>query len=650
MTVTAWPSNDDLLGGLITATRLIGEAPELVLHGGGNSSLKSEHGDVTGRNISVLHMKASGSDMAQASPSGFAMLRLERLRELLASELTDDDLTRELRAARVDPADPDPSVETLVHATLPHAAVLHSHADAILTLTNSPLRDRVRELPGVLVVDYAMPGVDLAAAVTRAWASHGSQDIRGIVVLQHGLFTFAETPRAAYEAHIEIVSAAAAIRDAALREASTAPETTGPGFDTDMPLSELAALRARVTGVVGHPVVLRRDTSDETRAFIAHHLDAARCGPLTPDHVIHTRRVPCAGTDIEGYAAEYRTYFEANRDRRGAPLTALDPGPRVILDPHLGMVTIGPDARGADAVADIYRHTMRVIADCEALGGYDPASAGHVFDLEYWAIQQEKLTRGVTPLPLDGQIALVTGAASGIGKACAAALLDAGATVVGWDLSESVADTFETPEWIGQQVDVADPACVRTALREAVEAVGGIDIVVVGAGIFPTSADLGEMDMDVWRRTMAVNVDSVADLYGLVHPLLEHAPSGGRVVVIASKNVLAPGRGAAAYSSSKAALTQLSRVAALEWAGKGIRVNMVHPDAVFDTGLWTPDLLAARAEHYGLSVDEYKRRNLLHAEVTSATVGSLVLAMATTPFSCTTGAQVPIDGGSDRVI
>lgn len=175
-------------------------------------------------------------------------------------------------------------------------------------------------------------------------------------------------------------------------------------------------------------------------------------------------------------------------------------------------------------------------------------------------------------------------------------------------------------------------------------------MLVVAAGVFPQSQPLAELELGTWRRTMGVNVDSAALLLSRAHPLLACAPGGGRVVVVASKNVVAPGKGAAAYSASKAALTQLSRVAALEWAGDGIRVNLVHPDAVFDTGLWTPELLATRAAHYGMSVEEYKRRNLLGTEVTSAAVGRLVRAMADETFACTTGAQVPVDGGNERVI
>jgi NAD(P)-dependent dehydrogenase (short-subunit alcohol dehydrogenase family) len=314
------------------------------------------------------------------------------------------------------------------------------------------------------------------------------------------------------------------------------------------------------------------------------------------------------------------------------------------------MLTIGRRGKDSDIARDIYLHTMDVIEGAETLGGYQALPAADLFDVEYWELEQAKLRLAGAPPAMAGKVAFVTGAASGIGRACASALLAAGASVVGVDLSESVVGTFSGPEWLGLQLDVTDADATATAIRRGVERFGGLDVLVVAAGIFPASAPIAELDADAWRRTMAVNVDSVASLFSAAHPLLALAPGGGRVVVIASKNVPAPGPGAAAYSASKAALTQLSRVAALEWAGDGIRVNLVHPDAVFDTALWTPELIAERAARYGMSVDEYKRRNLLHTQVTSADVGALTVALCGPAFVATTGAQIPIDGGSDRVI
>lgn len=654
-----WPheSSGELLDELVTATRLIGADPDLVLHGGGNSSVKTSTQDVTGRAIDVLLMKASGTSMAEADADSFTALRLDRLRELLPpTVITDDQFANELRLAQLDASAPVASVETLVHAALPHRAVLHSHADVILAITDrAGCQDCLAEvLPQFLVVDYAMPGVDLGAAVARAWAQHGSDEVHGIVVPGHGIFTMGETPREACERHRAAIDAAMAYVNSATTAHTGQTSSSAPGTATE-PLPEpdlmaLATLRRALSDAAGQDLLVQRHGGEEVARFVRDPalLAAAARGPITPDHATRTKPSPLIGRDVEAYCADYRTYVATNATRRQRELRELDPAPRVVLDPELGLLTAGTTASLMGITADIARHAMSVITRAEQLGGYQPVDSAHVFDLEYWSLQQAKMTP--TPGVLAGQVAIVTGAASGIGKACAQALLDAGCAVVGWDISESVTTTFDSPAWLGVRVDVSDEAAQRAGLQAAVEAFGGVDILVVGAGIFPTSKPLGEMELSAWQRTMSINVDSVVTLYGLVWPFLALSRGGGRVVVVASKNVLAPGTGAAAYSSSKAALTQLSRVAALEWAPKGIRVNMLHPDAVFDTGLWTPELIAARAEHYGMSVDEYKRRNLLKTEITSATCGQLALAMVTEPFRCTTGAQVPIDGGSDRVI
>jgi NAD(P)-dependent dehydrogenase (short-subunit alcohol dehydrogenase family) len=252
--------------------------------------------------------------------------------------------------------------------------------------------------------------------------------------------------------------------------------------------------------------------------------------------------------------------------------------------------------------------------------------------------------------PLVGQVALVTGAASGIGRAVAAKFLEEGASVVGLDLNEGVTETFSGTSWLGVPSDVTNLEQVTAALRVAVDRFGRLDILVLNAGIFPQATHVKDLDLALWQKVMRVNLDSAVELLRETYPLLKDSPDGGRVVVIGSKNVAAPGPGASAYSASKAALTQLSRVVAIEWAPDGIRVNVIHPDAVFDTGLWAGGVLEARAMHYGVSVDEYRKRNLLHVEITSADVAELAFAMVGPAFAKTTGAQVSIDGGNDRVI
>ena len=644
----AAPGADDPLGQCVYGSRLLGTEPTLVLHGGGNTSVKTTVLDVFGEPVDVLYVKGSGWDLATITAQGFTALRLSALKALLRLEkLSDARMMNELRVARLDASAPDPSVEALLHALLPHPAVQHSHADALIALTNQPSgAELVREVLGeVIVVPYVMPGFDLARHCARTVPDQLRPDTPGLVLLHHGLFTFGASTEEAYRRHVEMVGRAERFL---AQHSPQWTEVTRPDFPPapDFPPTELAALRKEISAVAGRPMVVRRHDDARIRGFLARPEPALR-GPLTPDHVIRTKRLPLLGRDVAGYARDYQAYFDEYQDRRGAPLTMLDAAPRILLDPAFGMLAAGPRAVDADIAADIYRHTIEVIAAAESIGSYQALPDADLFDVEYWELEQAKLHRAATQAPFTGEVALVTGAASGIGRGCAQALRAKGAAVIGLDLQPH---TVTGPDYLALQVDVTDPAAVDDALRQGVERFGGIDIVVPAAGIFPGTRPLAELDPQAWHRTMSVNADAVAYLFGAVHPLLAQAPRGGRVVVVASKNVRAPGPGAAAYSASKAAVTQLARVAALEWAGDGIRVNVVHPDAVFDTGLWTEDLLRDRAARYGLSIAAYKRRNLLRVEITSAQVGELVAALCADAFAATTGAQVPVDGGNDRVV
>ncbi len=327
----------------------------------------------------------------------------------------------------------------------------------------------------------------------------------------------------------------------------------------------------------------------------------------------------------------------------------LDPAPRVILDPELGLCSLGRSAGATRIVEDIYRRSISTMLRAERLGGYRALPEADIFDVEYWELEQAKLGNA-SPPPFAGEVALVTGAASGIGKACVDAFLARGAAVVGLDRDPAVAQLHQRPDWLGLHCDLTDEAAVAAALEQAVQRFGGLDMLVLNAGIFEAGTRIEALSGEVWRRTMAINLDANLSLLRECHPLLKLAPQGGRVAVIGSKNLPAPGPGAAAYSASKAALNQLVRVAALEWAGDGIRLNSLHPDAVFDTGLWTPEVLEARARHYGMSVQAYKTKNLLGVEIHSRDVAELAAELCGPLFAKTTAAQIPVDGGSERVI
>lgn len=631
-------------------SQLLGREPSLVLHGGGNTSVKLEVPDFFGDPTEVLYVKGSGWDLASIEPAGFSPVRLDVLKRMAALDaLTDADMVREQRVAMLDPTAPNPSVEAILHAVIPFRYVDHTHADAVVTLTNTPDGEaRIRALYGerVLYIPYVMPGFVLAREVYRLTKDVDWSRVEGMVLLHHGVFSFADDARESYERMIRLVDEAE--RSLSEHGAIDAP-ATGEGARPD-PIA-LATLRRRVSDVAGRAMIARFDGRPEAHGFASRPdaADLATRGPVTPDHVIRTKRVPMMFTgDVEAvgrYAEAYRGFFSRHDD--GA-LTMLDPAPRWAVWKDRGVVSFGASAKAADQVKDIARHTARCFQWGEALGGWTPLGEKDLFEMEYWELEQAKLKKGGATPPLAGQIALVAGGATGIGKATADALRQQGAAVCVLDVRPEV-EAFAGKDALGIVCDLTDRAQVDAAVTRCVETFGGLDIVVSNAGTFPPSQPIAELDEETWTRTLDVNVSGHLRVLRAAAPYLERGVSPS-VLVVASKNVPAPGPGAAAYSASKAALTQLARVAALEMGPKGVRVNMLHPDKIFDTELWTEEKIRLRAAHYGLSVEAYKRSNLLGLEVVSADVARIACALVSETFRATTGAQIAVDGGNDRVI
>ena len=638
----------------VYTSRLLGRDTTLVLHGGGNTSVKVRERGLFGEEEDILYVKGSGWDLETIEAPGFAPVRMAHLLKLARLEaLSDPQMMNELATQVTRAGAPAPSVEAILHAILPHKFVDHTHADALLAITNTPdgVR-RAREIYGkdTVIIPYVMPGFDLARQCARQFAAEARADTIGMVLLNHGVFSFGSTAREAYERMITLVGRAEAYL--ARERAWDLPQPAAVAAPAAL-RHELARLRQEISACAGFPVVLATYPAPQYLDF-ARRKDVAllsQQGPATPDHVIRTKRVPMLGRDVAAYAAAYREYFDRHAPSAKAPKTMLDPAPRVILDPGFGLGCVGRTAKDARIVHDLYAHTIEVILRAAALGGYQALPEKDIFDVEYWDLEQAKLKKAGTAPVFAGEVALVTGAASGIGKACVEALLGRGAAVVGLDVNPDIAKLMGgRPDFLGVRCDVTAATEIGAALEAGVRAFGGLDMLVLNAGVFPAGQRIAALGAEEWRRVMQVNLDANFSLLHECHPLLKLAPRGGRVVIIGSKNVPAPGPGAAAYSASKAALTQLARVAALEWGADGIRVNTLHPNAVFDTAAWTGEVLAARAAHYGISVEDYKTNNVLKVEVTSRDVAELAAEMCGPLFAKTTGAQLPVDGGNDRVI
>ncbi|MDO8812957.1 MAG: bifunctional aldolase/short-chain dehydrogenase [Gallionella sp.] len=640
-----------ILAERVYSSRLLGANPKLVLHGGGNTSVKGVSKNIFGENEATLFVKGSGSDLATIEARDFVAVRMDAMLKLSRLEkLSDIDMARELKLASLDPSAPAPSVEAILHALIPHRFVDHTHADAIVTITNtSDGEARIRELFGdeVIVLPYVMPGFDLAKLCAEVFPAQAASRTIGMVLMNHGIFSFGDTAKHAYDRMIALVGRA---EDYLNRNAALVPATN---IEFAANWFELAELRKKVSTAAGFPLLLRSNAGRAALAFARQPNIAAisQRGPATPDHVIRTKRLPMIGRDVEAYVQAYKNYFEKNSKLAKTPLTMLDPAPRVILDPEFGLVSAGRSARDTQIVEDIYLHTQDIILRGEKLGGYRALGEAELFSMEYWDMEQAKLKKAGAPKAFAGEVALVTGAASGIGKACVQAFLNRGAAVVGVDINPAVEFLHGgRADYLGIIADMTSLDAVKGLLEQTIRHYGGLDMLVLNAGIFPGGKKIGALADDEWRKVMAINLDANLAIMREAHPLLRAAPRYGRVVVIGSKNVPAPGPGAAAYSASKAALTQLARVAALEWGADAIRINLVHPNAVFDTGIWTPEVLAQRAAHYGMAVDEYKRNNVLREEVTSKDVAELTAEMCGALFAKITGAQIPIDGGNDRVI
>lgn len=637
----------------VYTSRLLGRDPSLVLHGGGNTSVKITQTNLLGEQEDLLYVKGSGWDLEHIDVAGFAPVRLNHLIKLAQLEqLSDPQMVNELKTHMTNASAPTPSVEAILHAVLPYKYVDHTHADAAITITNTATGvERIKAIFGdsVVIIPYIMPGFDLARLCAVEFARQRNTHTIGMILLNHGVFSFGDTARESYERMITLVSRA----EDYLKQHKSWDIPAGTFTPAPAVLRhEIALLRKQLAAVTGFPVILQTSQNENVMRFVQHaDLNTiSQQGPVTPDHVIRTKRIPLLGRDVSAYAQSYKTYFAALAPHAREAKTMLDPAPRVILDHEFGLGTVGRTAKDAQIVQDIYMHTLEVIQRATLLGGYQALPANDIFDVEYWDLEQAKLRKAGSPPMFSGEVVLITGAASGIGKACVDAFLQRGAAVVGIDINPAITSLKTGASYLGLVCDVTDAKAMEQTLEQAVRRFGGLDMLVLNAGVFPGGQSIAELDLGEWNRVQEINLNANLKWMQACHPLLKQAPNGGRVVIMGSKNVAAPGQGAAAYSAAKAALNQLMRIAAMEWAGDHIRINSLHPDAVFDTGIWSEEVIAARARHYGMSVAEYKHRNLLKVDITSADVAALTAELCGPLFAKTTAAQIPVDGGDIRVI
>lgn len=647
-------SNEDVALRVYTS-RLIGSEPALVLHGGGNTSVKTWLEDDAGERVEVLCVKGSGWDLDAIEPAGLPAVRLDGLRKLRARDAMDDEaMVNAQRTRLLDASAPNPSVETLLHAFLAPKFVDHSHADAILALVDQPNAESIaREVFGdtFAIVPYVMPGFALAKLAADVHEAH--PNVQGLLLLKHGLFTFGQSARESYERHVDAVTLAE--RFVQRRRATVVPREPRAKLDAMRILPLLRGALAKT-----RPTVLQVRTTEVIEGYLSREdlADVSQRGTPTPDHVIRTKRVPLVldldawaddamitrevETRLEAYRAEYRAYVAQEAAAKGRTVKPLDPDPRVILIPGLGLVTAGTTPKEASIAADLHEHLIDVVEMAETIGRYEVLPHGDVFDMEYWSLEQAKLGKS-SPKPLDGRVVIVTGAASGIGAATAKRFAAMGAQLALLDRDESkLAEIGKPLKALTLALDVTDATAVTHAIDEVVRRFGGVDGLVSNAGIAPQGS-MHEVDDATVRASFEVNFFAHQTLAAAVTKVLRRQGTGGFLLFNASKAAFDPGPGFGPYAAAKAALIALMKLYAVEQGAHGIRSNAVNADRI-RTGLLPPDFVAQRAAARGLDADAYFRSNLLKREVTADDVADAFVFLALA--KSTTGCTVTVDGGN----
>jgi rhamnose utilization protein RhaD (predicted bifunctional aldolase and dehydrogenase)/NAD(P)-dependent dehydrogenase (short-subunit alcohol dehydrogenase family) len=650
----------------VYTTRLLGGDPRLVLHGGGNTSVKTRTKDLLGDTVDVICVKGSGWDMGNIEPAGLPAVKLAPLRRLRALErLSDEDMVNYQRINLLDSTAPNPSVETLLHAFLPHKYVDHTHSTAVLALTDQPDGESIaRDVFGAKVayVPYTIPGFALAKSVADAFEQN--RDVEGLVLLQHGIFSVGETAREAYERMIQLVTRAeerlangrkkiisATMPKELARTAEIAPIVRGA----------CATARDDKAGTVKRQILAFR-TSPSILEYVngAELARYAQQGVVTPDHTIRTKNwpliVPAPEADrldewkvavekaVTDFVAHYHVYFARNNARTEPKKTELDPYPRVVLVPGKGLFGLGASAKDAAISADIAENTIEVITDAEAIGRYQPIPEADMFDVEYWSLEQAKLGKAADK-PLARQVAVITGGGSGIGAATAKAMARAGAEVAVLDRDRAMASAVArecSKTAIALACDVTKPKEVQHAFKHVVRAFGGVDVLVSNAGA-AWQGTIGNVDEETLRQSFELNFFAHQSVTQAAVAIMKAQGTGGCLLFNVSKQAVNPGRDFGPYGLPKASTLFLMKQYALDHGRDGIRANAVNADRV-RTGLLTDSMIASRSQARGLSEKDYMSANLLGREVTAEDVADAFVFLATA--NKTTAAILTVDGGN----
>ncbi|HSZ74983.1 MAG TPA: bifunctional aldolase/short-chain dehydrogenase [Rhizomicrobium sp.] len=649
----------------VYTTRLLGSDPKLVLHGGGNTSVKTKARDVLGEEADVICVKGSGWDMGHIEPAGLPAVRLQPLRKLRAlSKLSDEDMVNFQRVNLLDSTAPNPSVETLLHAFLPHKFIDHTHSTAVLALTDQPDGEAiVRDVYGdrIAIVPYAIPGFTLAKSVADVYEKHF--DVDGLILLRHGIFTFAETARDAYARMIELVTMAeehiAQHSEKTLVSVKLPERVAGTADIAPILRGAVTISRDELAGTAKRQILCFRNTPAIMEyvngANVAHY---SQQGVVTPDHTIRTKNWPlvvpapdakkldewksAVEAAVEKFVSHYHAYFARNNARAEPKKKELDPLPRVVLVPGVGLFGLGASAKDAAIAADIAENAVEIIGNAEKMSTFRSISEADMFDVEYWSLEQAKLGKGAEK-PLARQVAVITGGGSGIGAATAAALAREGAEVAVIDRDLDAAR--KVAKHVGGRAfacDVTKAADVRKAFDDVAETFGGVDIVVSNAGA-AWQGTIGIVDNETLRQSFELNFFAHQSVAQNACRIMAAQGTGGCLLFNTSKQAINPGKDFGPYGLAKASTLFLMKQYALDHGREGIRSNAVNADRI-RTGLLTDDMVAKRSKARGISEKDYMSGNLLAREVTADDVADAFVYLA--KANKTTAAIVTVDGGN----
>jgi rhamnose utilization protein RhaD (predicted bifunctional aldolase and dehydrogenase)/NAD(P)-dependent dehydrogenase (short-subunit alcohol dehydrogenase family) len=647
----------------IYSSRLLGSDPRLVQHGGGNTSLKTKERLITGEEIDVIRVKGSGWDLGAIEPHGMPAMRLSMLLDLKrVAHMSDEAMVNAQRSALLDSSSPTPSVETLLHAWTPHTVIDHTHANAVLAVVDQPDgAERAHELFGdkLAICEYVMPGFSLAHQVREV--VEASPSIQGAILLRHGIFTWGESAREAYQRMIDMVTRAEGLLEkAARRRPSPSARQPLDGLATRVMPVLRGALAENLGEGAWKRVVLERRVSAQTMAYLQQP-DLQRFsqgGPVTPDHVLRIKPWPLllqglsdATTDqlrtrihaaLDEYRRRYQDYFERNNARVGGSRKTLDPEPRVILAPELGLIGVGQQRLEAAVAADVAETNAAVISASEALGPYCGIGEADIFDVEYWSLEQAKLGKS-SPRRLAGQIAVVTGGGGALGSAAARAFAKEGAEVVVLDSNPDAAlATAQSVHGLGFGCDVTDVRQVTATMDAICRTYGGLDILISNAGA-AWSGPIGSVSDETLRASFELNFFGHQNVAKAAVGIMQSQCTGGVLLFNASKQALNPGPDFGPYGIPKAALVALAKQYAIDYGAVGIRANVVNADRI-RSGLLTDAMIASRATARGVSETDYMSGNMLGLEVRAADVAEAFVSLALA--TRTTAAIVTVDGGN----